>query len=314
MMGLCALALVSVGCREEQTAPRIAQEPQAQESRDVAPSDLSEPAGEDSAEGLMAPTAKPIAGADLEDAKQRFEDVDLPDSARVAAARRLLLSGDGAEVTYLVDGYSLRNNSLVERALIEELTAAGDEAVLPLLLGLFAGVGGEERIDFEQYILRFGRGAEIQMMALLHADDASLVLRALDALGKMKSTTATDSIADLLDHPNSWVRMESAHAMGQIGDPGAVEHLLVALGDTTYAVVNAALVGLGRLRATEAYEQVAALISSQNTHIRKHAAMALAELGDRRAIPAVRALAEGDADPGVRFMAKRALQKLEPGE
>ena len=225
-----------------------------------------------------------------------------------------MLSEGEAGVTYLVHNYGVRGNNLIERALIEQLVAVQDEVVLPLLLGLFEHVGGEERIDFEQYLLRFGRRAEPGIMALLHADDPSLVMRALDALGKMESVGGTDSIAVLLDHPNSWIRMGASHALGETGGPGAVEHLLVAVTDTAYSVVNAALVGLGRLRATEAYEQVAELTLNANPHIRKHAAMALAEMGDRRAIPKVRALAEGDADPGVRFMAKRALQKLETGE
>jgi len=314
--GLCALALMAVGCKEEQVAARTAQEPQVEESLGVAPSGPPEETQKDSVVGLPTPTAKPTPVAAVEGARQSFQNVDLPDSARVAAARRVLLSEGAEGVIYLVENYGLRDNNVIERALIEQSVAVQDEAVLLLLLGLFEHVGGEERIDFEQYLLRFGRRSESRMMALLHADDVSLVMRALDALGKMKSAAATDSIAALLNHPNSWVRIGASHALGETGGPEAVEHLLIALKDTTYSVVNAALVGLGRLRATEAYEQIMGLTGNENSHIRKHAAMALAELGDRRAIPAVRGLVEGDADAGVRFMAKKALQKLEqrPGE
>lgn len=54
-----------------------------------------------------------------------------------------------------------------------------------------------------------------------------------------------------------------------------------------------------------------ALAKSDNVHVRKHAAIALGELGDVRAVEAVRRLAQEDEDSGVRFMAGRVLKKLE---
>ena len=240
--------------------------------------------------------------------KNAFQDVGLSDSLRMEAARTLLAAG---EIEYLVENYSVRNNRLIERALIEERVAAEDGAVLPLVLGLFRAVGGEERIDFEVYLLRFGRRAEGELMALLRSEDASLVMRTMDALARMKSQAAVDSIAVRLRHPDAWVRMAAAHALGEIGGRKAVPFLLSALGDTTYQVVNAALVGLGRLKAPEAYGPSIDLIGNDNPHIRKHAALTLGELGDTRAVPAVRALAREDTDAGVRFMATKALQKLE---
>jgi HEAT repeat protein len=127
----------------------------------------------------------------------------------------------------------------------------------------------------------------------------------------MGSNAAADSIARLLDAPEPWVRMAAAHALGEIGAAGASAHLASTLDDSIYSVVNAALVGLGRLRAVEAYEQILALTASDNKHVRKHAAIALGEIGDSRAITTVRQMAKHDADSGVRFMAAKALTKLE---
>ena len=309
--GFCLLAVLYAGCgEEEKAAPEPPQEGPAQVGQKIVPAIQEEDARKDALPKAPEPAAKPAAAA-LEGVKKTFQNIELPDSLRLAAARQLLRSGDRGDVAFLVENYGLRNNNLIERALIDELVGAGDEAVLPLLLGLFEQVGGEERIDFEQYLLRFGRRSEGRVMALLHAEDPSLVMRAVDTLAKMKSVAATDSIAALLAHPNSWVRMGAAHALGEINGPGSASYLRATLKDTAYAVVNAALVGLGRLRAGEAYEEVVALTRSENRHIRKHAAIALGELGDLRALPAVRALAEGDADSGVRFMAKKTLKKLE---
>ena len=45
--------------------------------------------------------------------------------------------------------------------------------------------------------------------------------------------------------------------------------------------------------------------------MRKHAAIALGELGDRRGLAIVGTLASDDPDSGVRFMAGKARDKLE---
>ena len=87
--------------------------------------------------------------------------------------------------------------------------------------------------------------------------------------------------------------------------------MVKALDDTVYSVVNAALVGLGRLKAVATYERIAALTKADNKHVRKHAAIALGELGDRRGLAIVGTLASDDPDSGVRFMAGKARDKLE---
>ena len=100
------------------------------------------------------------------------------------------------------------------------------------MLALFERVEGEERIDFERDILHYGRRAEGRMLQLLHADSRSLVMRAMDALAKMGSVAAGDSIARLLQHPEPWLRISAAHAVGEIGAAGAAAHLVAALDDT----------------------------------------------------------------------------------
>ena len=305
--GCCLLALLTVACKEEKGQTDRAPQPQTEAT--------SAPVKTAAANSITAvatpapPVAKPTATASSEAAQKEFQNIDLPDSVRLAAARQLLdLNDDGRD--FLAENYAIRNNEFILRALIEEKTAAGDEDVLPLLVQLFERVGGEERIDIEQYLLHFGRRSENHLMVFLHSEDASLVLRTLDTLSKINSTAAADSIAPLLEHADSWIRLGAAHALGEIGAPGAAEQLVAALDDTVHSVVNAALVGLGRLRARGAYDAIHRLTASDNPHIRKHSAIALGELGDDRALSTVRALAEEDPDSGVRFMAAKALKKL----
>ena len=304
--GCCLLALLAGACKDKKggEASPPATPPQARTETVSAPPQITPI---DST--ALASSAK-AAVSRFEAATKTFQNIDLPDAARLAGARQLLdLNGEGRD--FLAENYAVRDNEFVLRALIEEKVTAGDEAVLPLLVQLFERIGGEERIDIEQYLLRFGSRSENDLIAFLGSEDASLVLRTLDALAKMKSTVAADSIAPLLSHANSWIRLGAAHALGEIGAPGAAEQLVTALDDSAHSVVNAALVGLGRLKAREAYDAIHRLTGSDNPHIRKHSAIALGELGDDRAVATVRALATEDPDSGVRFMAAKALKKLE---
>ena len=279
-MVLCLLLWGSMACRASQPDPL--------------------PVAEEFAVAKAVVTAPAIA-----ELSRKLSDPSLADSVRIAAARSL----QHAAPETLAARWGQRDNARIIRALIEAQPAA--EEVLPLLLLLFEGVEGEERIDFEHDILRFGRQAEGRMLELLHAESRGLVMRAMDALAKMQSPVASDSIALLLDRPEPWLRISAAHALGGIGADGAAEQLVKALDDTVYSVVNAALVGLGRLKAVATYERIAALTKADNKHVRKHAAIALGELGDRRGLAIVGTLASDDPDSGVRFMAGKARDKLE---
>ena len=229
------------------------------------------------------------------------------DSVRQLMARHLFIR----DPAFLAREYGNPASTAFIRAAINREVAAGDTAVIPLLLLLFQQRGGEERIDFEVALLSFGGRVEKPLAALLGDADRSLVLRALDGLGKLGATAETGAVAELLRHPDSWVRMGAAHALGEIGDTTAVASLMEALDDTSYSVVNAAMVGLGRLRAARAYDRLIEFTGSDNQHVRKHAAMALGELGDPAARPVLRKLAVRDEDSGVRFMAGRAVKALD---
>ncbi len=240
--------------------------------------------------GVMVLVAAPLSAAHVGIWLAVLSDGEAADSARVQAADSLLQS----DCKTLAESYRSKDNVRPIRSLIEERIEKKDASLLPLLLRLFVQVGSEERIDFEQYILAFGRLAEADLYPLLHANDRSIALRAMDTLAKMRSGAAADTIALFLTHESTWMRMSAAHALGEIGAEGAVDHLVETLGDTAYAVVNAALVGLGRLKAVAAYGPIEGLLADPNKHVRKHAAMALGELGDRRALEKVRELAAND--------------------
>jgi len=307
LVGMAILfCLVLLGCSKEKGAPPSSQ---GRSSRAVTKDNTTSSVGR-TIDQPRKPDQPKKTDETTARARHDFSQIGLADSVRLKAAGVLLEQ----QVNYLVKEYGQRDNARLVRRLIETRIAADDEGIIPLILGLFKAVKGEERIDFEIYLLGFGTKVEGELVGLLGHADTHLVMRSLDALGKMKAVAAVDSIAPLLSHADAWVRMGAAHALGDIGAAHAVPLLVVSLQDSAHSVVNAALVGLGRLRALEAYDAIRVLVDSDNRHIRKHAAIALGELGDARAIEAVRLLASNDKDSGVRFMAGKALEKLEAGQ
>ena len=290
------LAVFCGGCTAEEESAQ-AGEPGAAVA---AGAGRSQAAGSDAEEGKKpGPTAAEFRRLFLSSASS--------DSVRQLLARHLF----SRDPDFLAREYGNPANSPPIRAAINRAVASGDTGVIPLLVLLFRQRGGEERIDLEVALLRFGRRAEKPLAALLGDADPSVVLRALDALGKLEASGQIGAVAEQLRHRESWVRIGAAHALGEIGDTTAVAFLLEALDDTSYSVVNAAMVGLGRLRASRAYDRLIEFTGSDNPHVRKHAAMALGELGDPAARPVLRKLAVWDGDSGVRFMASRAIKALE---
>ncbi len=107
-------------------------------------------------------------------------------------------------------------------------------------------------------------------------------------------------------HGGEEARALAAEVVGMVGDPGAIEPLLVpALLDWNAAVRDGAVKALIAL-GPSAFEPVLALLSHTHPWVRSHVATALGGLGDRRAVDAlIRSL--GDAEGLVANSAARAL-------
>lgn len=240
--------------------------------------------------------------------RHRFDDQAEPDSARLAAGRELL----PLDAEFLASRY--HEQPLLVRAIIDAAVATGDTACLPLVARLFVSSDGEARIDFEVDLIAFGAAAHPRLVDMLRHTDRTIVVGAADALAKGSALAAVPEIAALLGHADGWIRMGAAHALGQLPSEKATEALLSALSDTTYAVVNAALVGLASQRAVAAYEPALALLIDGRPEVRKHAAHTLGQLGMPQAREILNRVSHEDPDSGVRFMATRALQSLDDAD
>ena len=127
--------------------------------------------------------------------------------------------------------------------------------------------------------------------------------------GPITSDAAAPIINALADE--DWrVRRRLVEAMGKRAAPDAIDALFNALKrrHLDFSTVNSALQVL-RSTSVEVVEPLIALLSSEETDLRMHAALALGELGDASASTALIAALD-DADVNVRYHAIEALGKL----
>lgn len=146
---------------------------------------------------------------------------------RAAAASRLALIGDDRVNTVLLR--ALHDKSQIVRgaalsALIKREPARPAEPIVTALRASHGTDGGAYVAPDAREILRLG-------------------------LTELESVKPVETlISDGLLSDTAWMRMLSAHALGSIGDPRAVEPLLDLLRDPVESVRRAAIVALGKLR------------------------------------------------------------------
>jgi HEAT repeat protein len=162
-------------------------------------------------------------------------------------------------------------------------------------------------------------------------------------LGKHRGDEVVEALLRCLKDPDEKVRVYAVGTLPVVGDPRAVEPLLEVLmtdtaHDPCYYATKAlarfktprAIAGmvsalesqkgdlselafqLGEVRAREGVDALCKLAEGSgggSDYARRHAVMSLANIGDRRAIPALKK-ALGDTDEGVRERAQKALQQL----
>jgi aminopeptidase N len=147
-------------------------------------------------------------------------------------------------------------------------------------------------------------------------DDVSyqVAASACRALGETRQPGAFESLVELLDRP-AWadtLRGGAIEGLAQLRDRRAVEHVRAA---TRYGVPErgrraavAVLPSMSTSRKTR--ETLEEVLDDGNPHLRVSAAMALGELGDTKARPALRQLLERDLDGRVRRRVREVLRDL----
>ena len=267
----------------------------------------------------------------------RDEDADV----REAAAESLGALGDPKAVEPLIE--RLRDeDEMVRWEAAESLGALGDPRAVEPLIALLRD--DEVHYAAAQALGALGARGDARvadpLLALLRDDDWSVRVAAAEVLGATGDPRAVDPLIALLrDDETEWVRHAAAEALGAVGeadiegltalareghppmrewaaealgalgDPRAIDPLLVLLRDEEWLVRHTAVTALVALGESGIVEALIALARDDQPPIRVDAAHALGGLEDRKAIDPLLALLR-DEDWEVRYAAARALGVL----
>jgi HEAT repeat protein len=108
---------------------------------------------------------------------------------------------------------------------------------------------------------------------------------AAEYLADLGARDAIPQIAVLLDAESNWARGAAIDALGRLGGEAYVARLLALARTDPWQHNRArAIVSLGRLRYDGAFDDVIPFLASPDFNVRRCAALALGELGDKRAL------------------------------
>jgi HEAT repeat protein len=203
----------------------------------------------------------------------------------------------------------------LELAAAESMARLGDDRIVPDMLDRLqremqnpGSEPGTEKIVDALRRLRDGRAVLPVVELLRHPRDV-IRARAAEALGQIGDPAALDSLTDLLQRDfTAKVQAAAAKALGELKDPQAIPALELALQHSSHVRCKA-LIALGEIGGKRALRSLIELTEDPAPTVRYHAANTLAKAGDRSAVPALESLTR-DSDEMVRRSAVKALQEL----
>ncbi|HMA36537.1 MAG TPA: HEAT repeat domain-containing protein [Chloroflexia bacterium] len=139
-----------------------------------------------------------------------------------------------------------------------------------------------------------GVGELIDQLATGEAGDDDTRAEAAFALGQIGDPRAVEPLIAALRDEDTVVRTEAAAALGALGDRRAVEPLIRALYDTQWEVRSNAALSLGALGDHRAFAHLLTTLYDANEEVRFWTARALGDLGDPAALPALQQMQQQD--------------------
>ncbi len=107
-------------------------------------------------------------------------------------------------------------------------------------------------------------------------------------------TPALSELENALHHSNPNVRISAMHVIGKIGNPSFID-LLLPFTRSNLVFERAWSVGaLGYAGLSKYYETLMTALDDEDSSVRESAILALGDLGDNRALPALKQIAEMD--------------------
>jgi HEAT repeat protein len=178
----------------------------------------------------------------------------------------------------------------------------------PAVRGLYLVAKREWSMLVEQ-----GPDAVPPLTERLGDDQADIRRQAREILVRL-GQKAVAPLLEVLSSADPEARKGAASALGEIGDPRALEKLCVALGDEDKAVRREVALALGRLKDASAVQPLIRLLDDKDAIVRENAAWALKETGAPAVGPLIEALRKGSrpALEALVMMGKVVVDRLVP--
>ncbi len=149
-----------------------------------------------------------------------------------------------------------------------------------------------------------------QLISALSDEDTDVRQNAIIALGNLGDPRAVEPLISALSDEDTDVRQNAIIALGKLGDSRAVEPLIAALKDADPFMRSRAAFALGEIEDSRAIEPLIDALKDEDRLMRFSAVDALNQLDDQRVIELLIAALK-DADPFMRSRAAFALGKLD---
>lgn len=199
--------------------------------------------------------AVPALGRCLEDATLTVQE---------SAASILATIGDGRVVDALI-GALTNTDWIVRMHAAKGLGRIAETRAVPPMMPLLQDKVKAVRVEAASALARIGQAAVPPLVESLQSKEWLVKLHAIEALGKMQSLDTVEPLLFVLfNDPDTAVRTDAVRALGDIGDPRAVDFLLTALNDLD---------------------------------VRPVVVESLGKIGDRRAVPSLIEIVNGSSRP-----------------
>jgi HEAT repeat protein len=187
----------------------------------------------------------------------------------------------------------------------------GDASLAPNLVAAARDSSPEVRLQAIAGLRHFPKTAEVTAQLLESTQEGSVPhrLRAVQTLGEVRASAATPTLVRLLAFdPAIEVRGAAARALGQLKSVDHLPDLEEALRDRFFVKCQA-IAAMAEIRDPTSLPVLLSLLRDSQVEVQYHAAVALGELGDERAMRPLELLMKSESDVARRGAAK-ALVKL----
>ena len=152
-------------------------------------------------------------------------------------------------------------NAVLRNAALSALERQGPYAV-PHLVALARGENAEVAMFAVQILSRIkDPGSAQALLPLLEHSDSNIAQAAIEAVGALKAREAVPGLIRLLD-ADLWLQFAAVAALGEIGDPRAVQPLLDAIPNEMLA--EPAVDAIGRIAVPEALPRLLSVLADHD--------------------------------------------------